>query len=95
VIVFNLWLANVQAAQTLWEANIVIAMRLMRLASGGALAQREAQRMILEKVTANAEAQMTAAMKMMTGGGAIAASKSASAIYRRKVRANKRRLAPR
>jgi hypothetical protein len=68
---------------------------LMRLASGGALAQREAQRMILEKVTANAEAQMTAAMKMMTGGGAIAASKSASAIYRRKVRANKRRLAPR
>ena len=66
MIVFNLWLANVQAAQTLWEANIVIAMRLMRLASGGALAQREAQRMILEKVTANAEAQMTAAMKMMT-----------------------------
>ena len=37
MIVFNLWLANVQAAQTLWEANIVIAMRLMRLASGGCL----------------------------------------------------------
>jgi len=92
---FNLWLTNIQAAQTVWEANVVIAMRLMRLASGGGLAQREAQRMILEKVTANAEAQMAAAMKMMTGGGLIAASKSASALYRRKVRANKRRLAPR
>jgi hypothetical protein len=57
VIVFNLWLANVQAAQTLWEANIVIAMRLMRLASGGALAQREAQRMILEKVFAAARTE--------------------------------------
>jgi hypothetical protein len=92
---FNLWLTNIQAAQTVWEANVVIAMRLMRLASGGGLAQREAQRMILEKVTANAEAQMAAAMKMMTGGGLIAASNSASALYRRKVRANKRRLAPR
>jgi hypothetical protein len=95
VLVFNLWLANAQAAQTVWEANIVVAARLMRLASGGALAQREAQRMILEKIAANAEAQMTAFMKMMGGGGVIAASKSASAVYRRKVRANKRRLTSR
>jgi hypothetical protein len=95
VTVFNLWLANVQVAQTVWEANIVIASRLMRLASGGGLAQREAQRMILEKITANAEAQMAAALKMMKGGGVISASKSASAVYRRKVRANKRRLTSR
>ena len=88
----NLWHAYIRAAQVGWDANVVVAMRLMRLAAGGALAQREAQRMVAEKVTAIAEAQAAAVAKMIMGGGMAAATKSASAVYRRKVRANQRRL---
>ena len=88
----NLWHAYIRAAQVGWDANVVVAMRLMRLAVGGALAQREAQRMVAEKVTAIAEAQAAAITKLIMGGGMAAATKSASAIYQRKVRANRRRL---
>jgi methyl coenzyme M reductase subunit C len=82
--VLNLWDAYIRAAQVGWDANVVVAMRLMRLAVGGALAQREAQRI--------AQAQAAAVTKMIMGGGMAAATKSASAVYRRKVRANRRRL---
>jgi hypothetical protein len=95
-IVLNLWWhAYIRAAQVGWDSNVVVAMRLMRLVVGGALAQREAQRMVAEKVTVLAEAQTAAAAKMITGRGMAAATKSASAVYRRKVRANQRRLARR
>jgi hypothetical protein len=90
--VLNLWHAYIRAAQVGWDANVVVAMRLMRLAVGGALAQREAQRMAAEKFTAIAEAQAVAITKMVMGGGLAAATKSASGVYRRKVRANRRRL---
>src|SRR5262245_23758919 len=66
-IVLNLWHAYIRAAQVGWDANVVVAMRLMRLAVGGALAQREAQRMVAEKVTAIAEAQAAAVTKMIMG----------------------------
>ena len=89
---FNPWPAYFQLAQTAWDANVVVAMRLMRLAAGGALAQREAQRMVIEKGLTFAEAQVAAAAKMMTGAGIAGATKSASGIYRRKVRSNRRRL---
>jgi hypothetical protein len=59
----------------------------MRLAVGGTLAQREAARMVAEKVTVLAKAQTAAVAKMITGRGMAAATKSASAVYRR-VRAN-------
>jgi hypothetical protein len=90
--VFNPWPAYFQLAQAAWDANVVVAMRLARLASGGALAQREAQRMVMEKGLTFAEAQVAAAAKMMTGVGIAGATKSASDIYRRKVRSNRRRL---
>jgi hypothetical protein len=83
--VFNPWLAYFQLAQAAWDANVVVAMRLMRLASGGALAQREARRMIAEKGVAIAEAQMAAAARMTRGSGMAEAAKSASNVYRRKV----------
>lgn len=88
----GLWLAYFRLAQIGWDANAVIALRLIRLASGGALAQREAQRMIVEKAIAMAQAQTAAAAKVLMGGGMTAATKSASDVYRRKVRANRRRL---
>ena len=37
-IMLNLWHAYIRAAQVGWDANVVVAMRLMRLAAGGALA---------------------------------------------------------
>lgn len=88
----DLWQNYIRAAQTGWEAGAVITMRLMRLASGGALAQREAQRMVTEKFAAMAQAQAAAATAVIKGRGARSATKSASAVYRRKVRANRRRL---
>ena len=91
--VFNPWPSYFQLAQATLDANAVVAMRLMRLASGGAVAQREAQRMVTEKCLALAQAQTTSAAKMMAGAGVAGATKSASDVYRRKVRANRRRLA--
>jgi hypothetical protein len=91
-IVFNPWSAYLQLAQAAWDTNIVVAMRLMRLASGGALAQREAQRMIVEKGFTFAEAQFAAATRMMAGAGIAGATRSATDVYRRKVRKNRRRL---
>jgi hypothetical protein len=90
--VFNPLPAYLQLAQAAWDTNIVVAMRLMRLASGGALAQREAQRMIVEKGFTFAEAQFAAATKMMAGAGIAGATRSATDVYRRKVRKNRRRL---
>jgi hypothetical protein len=90
--VLSPWHAYFRLAQIGWDANAVIALRLIRLASGGAVAQREAQRMIAEKAIAMAQAQTAAAAKVFMGGGMVAATKSASDVYRRKVRANRRRL---
>ena len=89
---FNPWSAYLQLTQAAWDTNIVVATRLMRLASGGALAQREAQRMIVENGLTFAEAQFATATRMMAGAGIACATKSASHIYRRKVRKNRRRL---
>jgi hypothetical protein len=55
--VLNFWQAYFPLTQTAWDANVVIAMRMMRLASGGALAQRELQRMVAEKGISTAQKQ--------------------------------------
>ena len=86
------WQGYFRLLQIAWDANAVVAMRMMRLASGGALAQREMQRMVAEKGLAMTEAQLAAASKVMMGAGVAGATKSASDVYRRKVRANRRRL---
>ncbi|KMO31864.1 signal peptide protein [Methylobacterium variabile] len=66
------------------EAQTVVALRLAKLSLGGTAAQVEAQRMVTEKMVAAAEAAMTLA----TGGTAERVVRD----YRRKVRANARRL---
>ena len=66
------------------ECQQVIWLRSMKLATGGAAGEREARRMVTEKVTAAAEA-----------GIGMAMGKSPSTVvggYRKKVRANRRRL---
>ena len=69
------------------ESQQVIGLRLIALAAGGAAGQAEAQRMVTEKVAAAGEA----AMMMATG----ASTAKVVAGYRRKVRANARRLSKR
>lgn len=88
----NPWSGYFELVQAAWDANIVVALRLSRLAAGGALAQREAQRMIVEKGLTLTEAQLAAASKLVAGGGLVAAAKTGSRIYRKKLRSNRRRL---
>jgi len=73
------------------EASTVIGLRTLKIAQGGAGAEAEARRMVSEKVDAGLALQTLA----FTGGlGATPASASARTLahYRRKVRANRRRL---
>ena len=89
------WTAWLDAATLVLQSQSVIAMRLMRIASGGAAATSEAQRMIFEKAAANAEAQVAAALALLAGGGIHKATDAAAKPYKRAVRANRRRLARR
>jgi hypothetical protein len=74
------------------EASSVIALRTLKLAAGSAAAQAEARRMVSEKI----EAGLTLHARALTGGLGLTAQSAATktlAHYRRKVRANRRRLA--
>jgi len=73
------------------EAQTVVALRLMKLAAGGRAAEREAQRMVAEKIDAAAVANAHLAAGLLSGAPA-AGQRKALAHYRRKVRANRRRL---
>jgi hypothetical protein len=66
------------------ESNRVIALRMMKLAAGGAAARAEARLMVNEKVS---EA-MAATVTLMAGGSHATVVKQ----YRRRVAANARRL---
>ena len=82
---FDTWMVGLEAAQVMW-------LRAWQLAPGDARAQREARRMVDEKITANAEFYWLAA----TGGAGAspeAVARKAVRHYGRKVRANRRRLA--
>jgi hypothetical protein len=73
------------------EASSVIGLRTMKLAAGGAAAQTEAELMVREKI----EAGMALQARAMAGGLGITPHGAAArtlAHYRRKVRANQRRL---
>ena len=76
------------------EAQQVIALRMMRVAAGGPRADREMRRMVSEKAVAIAQIGLETATAMAAGqsGGAIA--HSAVRGYRKRVRANRRRLSP-
>jgi hypothetical protein len=78
---FKFWY---DATMLSFEAQQVIALRMMKLAQGGKLARAEASRMVAEKVAES----MGAAMTLMTGGS----SHVVMAKVRRRVRANSRRL---
>ena len=82
---FGTWMKVARDASMLaWESQQVIALRLWKLTMGGTAASHEAKRMVTEKVIAFGEA----AAKVATGGTAGSVVKG----YRKKVRANRRRL---
>jgi hypothetical protein len=76
------------------EASSVIAQRAMKLAAGAPDAEVEARRMVSEKFAAGAALQ-TLAMTGALGATPAAVAARTLAYYRRKVRANNRRLARR
>jgi hypothetical protein len=73
------------------EASSVIALRTMKIAAGGPEANAEARRMVAEKVDAGLDLQ-TKAITGRLGFTPESAATKALAHYRRKVRANRRRL---
>jgi hypothetical protein len=81
-----------EAARFGMEAQLVMALRMMRLASGGPLAEAEARQMISEKVSAFEESQVAIVTALATGGGFYAATVGAYAPYQRRVRVNRVRL---
>lgn len=78
------WKLGVDATLLAMESQQVIGLRLTKLAAGGPAAEVEAHRMVSEKIAAANEAALLMAM-----GGSTA---KVVAGYRRKVRANARRL---
>jgi hypothetical protein len=92
----NPWLSfGLKAWQIGLEAQSVIALRMLRLAAGGARAEAEASRMVTEKVLAACEAQMTAAMAAMGGHKEHVIAGKALNVYGKRARANRRRLSQR
>jgi hypothetical protein len=81
------WKLSTDLALAGFEAQRVIALRLMKLAAGGPAAELEARRMVTEKIAASAEAAATLAM-----GGS---PETVLRRYRTIMRANKRRLSRR
>jgi hypothetical protein len=73
------------------EASSVIGLRTMKIAAGGAAGDAEVRRMVAEKI----EAGLALQAKAMSGSlGLSAPSVAAKTLshYRKKVRANRRRL---
>jgi hypothetical protein len=77
----------------LLDCETVIGLRLLRITAGGGLALRETSRMIGEKFETAVEAQLAACAAIASGEPARAFDRAAGA-YRRRVRANRRRLTP-
>ena len=92
----NPWFAlSLKAVQMGMEAQSVIALRMLRLASGGARMEAEATRMVTEKISAAGEAQTVAAVATMSGYPQHVVAGKTLKVYKKHVRANRRRLSRR
>lgn len=72
-------------------AQTVIALRMARLAKGGAAARRESKRMVDEKIKAAFDANADAARSIASGKASQVPARTV-ALYRKRVQANLRRL---
>jgi len=80
-----------QGAMLAIEAQQVIALRLAKIAAGGAAGKRESELMVAEKVEAMTDAGGLMFKAALVGKHDLDADKVVQ-LYRRKVRANRRRL---
>ena len=90
---FNPWLElSLKAVHMGMEAQSVIALRMLRLATGGARMEAEASRMVTDKVAA-AEAKAVAAVSALNGRSPRVVVSQAPRVVKKRVRgAQKRRL---
>jgi hypothetical protein len=89
----NPWLdLSLQATRLAWEAQTVMALRIMRMAGGGAQGRSETNRMVTEKVAALAEAQAAATVGAIQGNSGPVVARKVLNVYKKRVRGNKRRL---
>lgn len=77
-----------------FEAQCVIGLRMVKMALGGDDARSETQRMIAEKSKALWDANNLITRSLLSGHGHLAPARTL-ALYRRRVRANQRRLSGR
>lgn len=89
---FNMFFKSVELG---FEAQNVIALRLMRLAEGGAGAPVEAYRMITDKIAAGVEAGAVAASSLASGHADDVIAGKILRVFKKRVRANRRRLSRR
>ena len=88
----NPWLRIAMDAWSLsLEASSVIGLRTLKIAAGGAAGQAETRLMVAEKIDAGLDLH-TKAMTGALGFDATTAASKTLSHYRRKVRANRRRL---
>jgi hypothetical protein len=92
---FNPWLElSLKAVHMGMEAQSVIALRMLRLATGGARTEADASRMVTNMVTndvAAAEAQAVAAVSALNGRSPHVVVSQAPRVVKKRVRSNKRR----
>ena len=90
----NAWmkLASQMAALS-WDAQQVIALRMLRIAQGGRRGHKEIGTMTAEKVKALVEAQY--ALARVAPRSSHQAAKTILGVYRKRVRKNKGRLSRR
>lgn len=93
---FNPWFSlTFKTIQLGFEAQNVIALRMMRLAAGGASASTEARRMISDKIAAGVEMQAVAASGAASGHRDTVVAGKVLRVLKKRVHANKRRLSRR
>jgi hypothetical protein len=91
-LMFEIWKSWIDAAEFGFEAQRVVAMRLMKIAAGGPAGLAECTQMVTEKFTAAAAAHSAGAIALARGSSFEAATGLALVPVRRSVRANHRRL---
>jgi uncharacterized protein with beta-barrel porin domain len=82
----------IDLSQLAIESNMVIGMRLMRLAAGDSRAMAEAQLMVSEKIQTASDLTIENSFALASGKSFDAVSRNSIAKYRKAVRANHRRL---
>ena len=93
VCMLDFWRNLIDAGLFAAEVQGVIALRLIRLASGGSEASAEMSRMVTEKFTALSAGHAAATSAFLSGNNPVQIMSSALLPIKRRVRKNRHRLA--